>query len=299
MGKKYLTSGRPSFKLPKGKFMKFRERLFLTTIILGLISVGVLFSKETAISKIGREVLLLDDGTWSEFNRELLALEPLPVIVGSETAITKSGLKVRLEENGTWVKVTNQAETSQKNNLTKIIHKNEQPTASFTEVFVKDVSGRVMVQLNSHWKLLEKSDVLIAPVCIKTGKNGRLKIELTSKNELKLAPNTEIQVKPTKSFKQACQLYNGELTVSLSKEGRDSLLIILEEFNILGCRGLFKVFYATEKGEGKVVVKNGFVEVTKGLRNDEVVKCQSFYEIYLKNGLIGEPQQATIIKYDW
>jgi hypothetical protein len=56
--------------------MRFRERLFLTTIIFGIISVGALFSKETAISKIGREVLLLDDGTWSEFNRELLALEP-------------------------------------------------------------------------------------------------------------------------------------------------------------------------------------------------------------------------------
>lgn len=113
-------------------------------------------------------------------------------------------------------------------------------------------------------------------------------------NYIKLYSNSNII-----SGSSLIELLDGELTTSISKEGKEKILIRVSKINIIGHSGTFKILYNKEKNKGEIIVKNGSAEVIEDNQKQKRVLLSSFYKINFENNSLSDPNKANVTIYNW
>ncbi|MBF0543208.1 MAG: FecR domain-containing protein [Candidatus Riflebacteria bacterium] len=191
---------------------------------------------------------------------------------------------------------------------------NQAARAEFYKQKVLDAGGAAFFRSIGDWQPLKKGMIFDTDHTFKTEKEGFIVIELQLKNQVKLASNSEMVVfkpslheKENKVTKEKVKLTRGEVTVSISMEGRELLEVESSGVTSIGASGLYKMLYNEMKRTGEVVVKHGLVEVignqteTGSSKNPATkrVKVSGFYKVTYANSQVSNPTQASVIQYDW
>ena len=171
-------------------------------------------------------------------------------------------------------------------------------------VNVSEFSGNVEYKKDKDWTKLVSNIAFKEDTSFKTLEKSHVSIRLQCDNQVKLYSSSEMQVNTPlldynepKINNQFIELDNGEMTIATSIEGRGILTIKVSNLNVVGLSGLFKIIYNKEKDEGEVVVKNGLTEIYNN--NGEITKLSGFYKVTFEGGVVSNPTQASVIRYDW
>ncbi|MBF0410717.1 MAG: hypothetical protein HQM10_25455 [Candidatus Riflebacteria bacterium] len=182
--------------------------------------------------------------------------------------------------------------------------------AKLYEHKVSDFGGAAFCRSIGDWEPMKKGMVFNTDYTFKTEKDGFITIALYMQNQVKLGSTSEMVVfkpqlheKENRVLKERVVVNRGEITVSISMEGRDLLDVEAPGVVSIGASGLYKMIYNDVKRTGEVVVKHGLVEVLnkKGEAggNQKRVKVSGFYKVTFANFEITNPTQASVIQYDW
>lgn len=172
---------------------------------------------------------------------------------------------------------------------------------------VMEFGGTVDFQNNSDWESLNKNVKFSNSYTFRAGEESFVTVQMQLANQVKLYSESEAIINPptfvsatnNKIKQEVVELRRGELTATVSLEGRDVMCIETAGIRVTGQSGLFKVIYKADDGKGEVVVKNGLVEVNKINSDSKAVKITGFYKVTFEDGEISSPSQASIIQYDW
>ena len=172
---------------------------------------------------------------------------------------------------------------------------------------VMEFGGTVDFQNNSDWESLNKNVKFSNSYTFRAGEESFVTVQMQLANQVKLYSESEAIINPptfvsatnNKIKQEVVELRRGELTATVSLEGRDVMCIETAGIRVTGQSGLFKVIYKPDDGKGEVVVKNGLVEVNKINSASKAVKITGFYKVTFEDGEISSPSQASIIQYDW
>lgn len=182
---------------------------------------------------------------------------------------------------------------------------------------VTEVKGRALMRNLGGWEPVKKGMTFDQDMMFKTEADGFVTIHLNhgdvgaNENEkvagnlLKMHPNSELEVaRPTlhddenKVIAETARLNRGELTVEMSQTGRELLSIEVGPLKTRGLMGRYKLIYDREKQNGELVVKNGLVE-TRSPQSERPINVTGFYKVVIKQGVVGNPEQAAVINYNW
>lgn len=171
---------------------------------------------------------------------------------------------------------------------------------------VENIIGKAYFKTLGDWELLENKITFNQEYTFKTEKESYITINLQLKNQIKILPSSEVVVNPPDLHndeniikKQTINLINGEVNVGVSLEGKEKIIVEVEDIKVIGISGLFKVIYNKNKKWGEVVVKSGLVEVLSNKNPSQRVKVSGFYKVMFQNGELSMPSQASVIQYDW
>lgn len=171
---------------------------------------------------------------------------------------------------------------------------------------VSEVVDPAFTRSLGDWKPLTNDFTFSDDQYFKTEKDGFISLKLQLENLVKIFQDSEMQVhknilkdEANEIVKQLVTLQHGELTIAVSKEGRDLLETNSGGVIARGASGLYKVIYDKQKDSGEVVVKNGLVEVFGESNPSRRVKVSGFYKVTFQGGTIADPTQVSVIQYDW
>lgn len=182
----------------------------------------------------------------------------------------------------------------------------EEERAKLLKTKVIETAGSTLGRALGTWRPVEQGFVFSDDHYFKTEKEGFLVVELQLDNRIKLFQNSEIKIarntladNENRVIKESAHLKDGEISVAISREGREILEIEAGGVIAVGASGLFKVIYNRQDGTGEVVVKNGLVEIIEAKNSANRVKVSGFYKVTFSDGKIANPTQASVIQYNW
>ena len=180
--------------------------------------------------------------------------------------------------------------------------------ADFQEVSIKDARDASLVAGVGDEASATPGLVLRAPVLVRTGATGRAQIALGKNvNTVTLHGDSELMIdrvvvdtKRGRPLRQPVDLRRGEATFQIGLEGREVLFVRAGRIMANGFSGLFKVIYGgVASDSGRVVVKNGLVDVSVPGPMRKSVKVSGFYEARFVGDQLDKPKQASIIQFNW